>query len=313
MVATMNARRTTLIVAVVLALGTGWLTLTYLSNLQRQTNANSAPVDVVVAAQEIPARVPITAAMLGHVSRPISAVDPNTVRDPKQVIGALSLITIPAGASVTSAMIGHPNDVGLPVRMAPGMRAVSVQIDKVKGISGLVQPGDRVDIIAQAPKSNAAPPPAATILRGVRVLAIGDSLEYSSATPSPQEANATTVTFEVTPKQADLLVMADLNTTLRLALRSPKEPLNSEPTEALHWETAGTAPAPAPAGAVNAIADTALIKALTSNNGGQPQQHPDGWQSAHGSAPQGSSSDSPVRVIDGDHYAGSNGGAQSSP
>ncbi len=308
MVATMNTRRTTLIVAIVVALGTGWLLLTYLSNLQRQTNANSAPVTVVVAAQDIPARVPVTDAMLTRVSRPISAVDPNTVRDPKQIVGALSLITIPAGSSVTTAMVGHPSDVGLPVRMAPGMRAVSVQIDKVKGISGLIEPGDRVDIIAQAPKTNAAPPPAATILRGVRVLAIGDSLEYSSATPSPQEANATTVTFEVTPKQADLLVMADINTTLRLALRSPKEPVNSQPTEALHWETAASGPAPSTMGPTQpAIADAALMKALTVNNAPQPAAQ------THSSEQSFSNQGDGVKVIDGDHYAGSNGAGQSSP
>jgi Flp pilus assembly protein CpaB len=248
--------------------------------------------------------------MLDRATRPASAVEPNAVTDPKQIVGALSLITIPAGSSVTSAMIGHPNDVGLPVRLTPGMRAVSVQIDKVKGISGLIQPGDRVDVIAQAPKANNAPPKAATILRGVRVLAIGESLEYSSATPSPQEANATTVTFEVTPKQADLLVMADLNTTLRLALRSPREPINSEPTEALHWDTdggaGGSAQAGAPAAAAGAITDAALIKAFTQNN--NAQQHPEGWQSqAHGSGAQ-SLDDSGVKVIDGDHYAGAAGG-----
>jgi pilus assembly protein CpaB len=305
----MNARRTTLIVAVILALGTGWLTLTYLSNLQRQSNANSAPVQVIVAAQEIPARVPITAAMLARVTRPASAVDPNAVSDPKQIVGALSLITIPAGAGVTSAMIGHPSDVGLPVRLTPGMRAVSVQIDKVKGISGLIQPGDRVDVIAEAPKANAAPPPAATILRGVRVLAIGDSLEYTSATPSPQEANATTVTFEVTPKQADLLVMADLNTTLRLALRSPKEPLNSEPTEALHWESAGSAPDAAPVASAGAIQDAALIKAITQNTNA-PQQHPQGWQAPARESSAGTD-DGSVKVIDGDHYSGPGGAGQS--
>ena len=304
MVATMNARRTTLIVAVVLALGTGWLTLTYLSNLQRQTNANTAPVLVIVAAQEIPPRVPITEAMLARVSRPTSAVDPNAITDPKQVLGALSLITIPAGASVTSSMIGHPSDVGLPVRMARGMRAVSVQIDKVKGISGLVQPGDRVDIIAQPPKSSAAPPPAATILRGVRVLAIGDSLEYSSATPSPQEANATTVTLEVTPKQADLLVMADLNTTLRLALRSPKEPLNSEPAEALHFEGPDSAPAAAPVAAAPST-DSALLRALIQNTPA-PQPASGRGQSSGSNAPESS-----VRVIDGDHYTSAGGSGQS--
>ena len=310
MVATMNnTRRTTLIVAAIVALAAGWLLLTYLSNLQKQANANSAPVQVIVAAQEIPARVPITEAMLSRVSRPSSAVDPNAVTDPHQIVGALSLITIPAGSSVTASMIGHPSDVGLPVRLATGMRAVSVQIDKVKGISGLIQPGDRVDVLAQAPKTNNAPPNAAAILRGVRVLAIGDSLEYSSATPSPEEANATTVTLEVTPKQADLLVMADLNTTLRLALRSPKEPLNSYPTEALHWDAAGTAASgPAPAVASNAVTDAALIKAMTQNNG---PQHADGSAQAHASAASLPSDDGSVRVIDGDHYSVSTGGGQS--
>ena len=297
----MNNRRTTLIVAIVLAIGTGWITLNYLSSLQRQTNADSAPREVVVAAQQIPARVTITAQMLTHVSRPASAIDPNAIVDPRQAIGALSLITIPAGSSVTASMIGHPTDVGLPVRLKPGMRAVSVQIDKVKGVSGLIEPGDYVDVIADPPKSSAQPPPASAILRGVRVLAIGDSLEYSSATPSPQEANSTTVTLEVTPKQADLLVMADLNTTLRLALRSPKEPLNSEPVEALHFPgpisggAANTPPQSSPQTPVEAMA--MALKAVSGLRNAQ----------GGGGAPQADPPSSPVKVIEGDHYAGSAG------
>ncbi len=303
MAAALNARRSTLIVAVILALGTGWLTLQYLSGVQRQSSANGAPVQVVVAAQEIPARVPITPAMLTLASRPASAVDPNALTDVKQAVGALSLITIPAGSGVTGAMVGHPADIGLPVRLKPGMRAVSVQIDKVKGISGLVQPGDRVDVIAQAPKSDAAPPPAATILRAVRVLAIGDSLEYSSATPSPQEASAQTITLEVTPKQADLLVMADINATLRLALRSPKEAVNSAPAEALHFDSTGStagapaaaAPAPPPQPAV--ATDAALVRALALNGASAQRAEPGRRPAAITAAA------SPVKVIDGDHYA----------
>lgn len=292
----MNNRRTTLIVAVVLAIGAGWLTLNYLSSLQRQTNANSAPREVIVAAQDIPARVTITPQMLAHVTRPTSAVDPNAIMDPRQAVGALALITIPAGSGITSSMIGHPTDVGLPVRLKPGMRAVSVQIDKVKGVSGLVEPGDYVDVIADPPKAAAVPPPASAILRGVRVLAIGESLEYSSATPSPQEANSTTVTLEVTPKQADLLVMADLNTTLRLALRSPKEPLNSEPVEALHF------PGPVNAGGVSAPAPSSPIEAMAmamKDLAGAGKAN-----AAGGNARQADPPDSPVKVIDGDHYAG---------
>ncbi len=300
----MNTRRTTLIVAIVLALGTGWLLLNYLSSLQRQTNANSAPRTVVVAAQDIPARVTITPQMLTRVTRPTSAVDPNVISDPAQAVGALSLITIPSGSSVTTAMVGHPSDVGLPVRLAPGMRAVSVQIDKVKGVSGLIQPGDRVDVIADPPKAAAEPPPASAILRGVRVLAIGESLEYSSATPSPQEANSTTVTLEVTPKQADLLVMADLNTTLRLALRSPKEPLNSEPTEALHFPSGmgqGVVGGGAPAADSPVQAMALALKGLNPPHADPP--------SANAPASASPFDDSPVKVIDGDHYAGHGSGS----
>src|SRR5581483_10152047 len=110
----MNTRRTTLLVAILLAVGTGWLTLNYLSGVQRASNSNGVPREILVAAQEIPARAPITEAMLTRVSRPASAVEPDAISDPGRAIGALSLITIPAGATITDSKIGHPSDVGLP-------------------------------------------------------------------------------------------------------------------------------------------------------------------------------------------------------
>jgi len=263
----MTNRRTTLIVAVVLAALTGWLTLRYVSGMQQATQAAGAPREILVAAQEIPARVTITPAMLARTTRPASAVEPDAVNDPQRVVGALSLITIPAGSTITASKVGHPNETGLPVRLKPGMRAVSVQIDKVKGVSGLVEPGDRVDVIAVPARQGDAPPTAATILRAVRVLAMGDSLENTSATPSPQEMQSTTVTLEVTPKQADLLALADINTTLRLAARSPKEPANSMAPEALqfgsmHPQVVSNAPAQTNAPSAS---DALLMRALVND------------------------------------------------
>lgn len=257
----MKGRRTTILVAILLAIGTGWLTLNYLGQLQRQSQTAGAPRRVIVAATEIPARAPITRQMLAVVERPASAVDPDAVSNERAIVGQLALITIPAGATITSSKIGQPANAALPVRLQPGMRAVSIEIDKVKGVSGLLQPGDRVDVIAVPPKSGNQPPPAASILRGVRVLALGNTLEYSSATPSPNEQSSTTVTLEVTPSQADLLAMADINTTLRLALRSPREAPDSLRPEALRFpqsQPAGPVAAPAaPALAVAPVARTA--------------------------------------------------------
>lgn len=251
----MNVRRTTLFIAIILAIGTGWLTLSYLSSIKAQNADSSQTREVIVAASDIPARSPITADMLARAQRPASAVDPDAISDERQAVGSLALITIPAGGAISASKIGRAMQQALPVRLRPGMRAVSIAIDRVKGVSGLAQPGDLVDVIAVPPRASDAPPPAATILRGVRVLAIGDTLEYSQATPSPQEANSTTITLEVTPAQADILAMADVDTTLRLALRSPREKIDSKPPETLRFPAEQTAAAAPAAAAPAAAAD----------------------------------------------------------
>src|SRR5579871_811567 len=227
----MNIRRTTFLIAMILAVGTGWLTLTYLSSLRP---AGSAARAVVITTQEINARERITDAMVTKVMRPADTLQPDAISDPGQAVGALALITIPPGSQLTSSAIGTNVALALPVRLQPGMRAVSIPVDRVKDVSGLVQPGDRVDVIAiPPPKGNGPPAKAVTIFRGVRVLSVGNALEDPSATPSPEMQAAATVTLEVSPKQADLLAWADSNATLRLALRSPRESIRTEPVEEL--------------------------------------------------------------------------------
>ena len=243
----MNVRRTTLLIAIVLAVGTGWLTLTYLSALRPQANEQRA---VLIASQEIPARERITATMFTKEMRPAQALQPDAIADPTQAVGSLALITIPSGSQLTASAIGTNVAFALPVRLDPGKRAVSIAVDRVKDVSGLIQPGDRVDVIAIPPaRSNGPPPKAVTIFRAVRVLAVGNALENPSATPSPQEEQAATVTLEVTPAQADLLAWADSNSTLRLALRSPREAPRTEAVEQLTLaggSTGDAVPAAAP-------------------------------------------------------------------
>ncbi|MDQ2871879.1 MAG: RcpC/CpaB family pilus assembly protein, partial [Candidatus Eremiobacteraeota bacterium] len=97
---------------------------------------------------------------------------------------------------------------------------------------------DHVDVIAVPPRASDAQPQAFTILRDIEVMAMGSQLEVATATPPPGvDADPRTVTLEVTPHQADLLAMADLNSTLRLALRSPQEPARSQSAERLVFAT----------------------------------------------------------------------------
>jgi pilus assembly protein CpaB len=248
----MNTRRTTLLIAIILAIGTGWLTLTYLSSVKPAQNEQR---QVLIAAQEIPARSRIVDTMFRTEMRPTTALEPDSLNNGNQAVGSLALVTIPLGAQLTSSDIGSNVAFALPVRLQPGMRAVSIPVDRVKGVSGMILPGDRVDVIAIPPggSGGGGPPKAVTIFRGIRVLAVGNTLENAVATPGPDEQTAATVTLEVNPKQADLLAWADANSTLRLALRSPREAIRSEPTEELVLAgnaNAGPAAPPAPVPAV---------------------------------------------------------------
>lgn len=236
----MNVRRITIIAAVVFALGSSVLVLFFLNSFRQQNSPEVTMTPVLVANQNIPARIPISSNMFTVETRPRSKVDPDVLTDPKSVNGQLALIGMPAGSLLTASKIGTPADVGLSVRLKPGERAMSISVDAVKDVSGLVQPGDRVDILAQGPHVGNTVQPAATILRGILVLAMGVALETAGATPSPVAQNASTVTLAVTPKQADVLMTADENATLRLALRSPKESIRSESTEQLVYDTSAT-------------------------------------------------------------------------
>jgi pilus assembly protein CpaB len=241
-----NSRRITLIVAIVLAVTTGLLTLRYLNSVNQ--TAQVAVVEskpVVIASRDIPTRAKITPDMLTLVKRPANQVEPGAISDPHLAIGDVSLIAIPMNSTITDSKIGQPAAVGLTARIKPGMRAVTIPVDAIKSVNGLIQPGDRVDVLASVQKGSGDRPRTYAIIRGALVLALNSAIE-----PTPDESPAPgtsgnvpqTVTLGVTVQQADLLTVADLNTTLRLALRSPNEPLRAEAEEPLDFQDATPSP-----------------------------------------------------------------------
>lgn len=218
-------------VAALLALGTGWLTFTYLAGLNRPGPA-LAEREVVVADRDIPARVTISPAMLATVQRPADAVDPDALAHPESAVGSIARVTIPAGSAVTRSKLARAIDVGLTQRLERGKRAIAIPVDRVKAVANLIQPGDHVDVIALTHAAPGTAPKALTILRNVVVLAMGSTYESTGATPAP-DGFTSTATLEVTPQQAQLLALADVNTTLRLDLRKPDEPTGSRPPDHL--------------------------------------------------------------------------------
>ncbi len=237
----LDTRTIALSVAGVLALGTGVLTFNYLGSVSH-ANAPVAQRTVLIAAKAIPARATVTADMLGTAQRPSSAVDPDAYVVPASAVGGIAANDIPAGSQLTASKLLRAASSTFPARVGHGMRAVAIPVDRVKNVSNLVKPGDRVDVIAVTTPRNDQPPKAMTIIRAAKVLSIGQTIDAATttATPAPEtgQYGSATATLEVTPKQADLLALADLNATLRLALRPPNEPVRSQPIEKLSFPAA---------------------------------------------------------------------------
>ena len=116
----------------------------------------------------------------------------------------------------------RPGEQGFIVAsLAPGMRAVSMAVTQVSGVSGFVAPGDRVDVLLIHKVDDTSDKPVLTprqftetILTDLRLLAIEQVID--AATGKPKVGG--TVTLEVTPQQAEVDSLADAMGNLSLSL-----------------------------------------------------------------------------------------------
>jgi pilus assembly protein CpaB len=127
----------------------------------------------------------------------------------------VALFPVEVNEPVLATRITGPNQRGgLSALIEPGMRAVTVRVDDVKGVAGFILPGDRVDIVLtrNEDRTNSY---ADVLLQNVRVLGIDQLANASQENASVAKA----VTVEVTTEQAQKLVLAQGVGTLSLVLR----------------------------------------------------------------------------------------------
>lgn len=143
------------------------------------------------------------------------------------MVGAVVRRRLDIDQPVTVAQIIKPGQRGfLAAVLRPGMRAVTVEIDKVSGNSGLVFPGDHIDLILTLELKDADDRisrslASETILSDVRVIAMGQRVQsFATMDAEPDERPATTATLEVAPEHAERIHVAQELGRLALSLRS---------------------------------------------------------------------------------------------
>jgi pilus assembly protein CpaB len=151
----------------------------------------------------------LTAAHLGTGRVPVNALGPETLLAEKGLIGRVVKEAIPAGRPIRSNQL-YPLGQRPPLAVSSGMRAVSVSFSpRGSFVGGLLQKGQYVDVyltprLDNNQSSRLRDGVTVTLLTGVRVLAVGETPETESA----KSESANTVTLELTPEQANILILA---------------------------------------------------------------------------------------------------------
>ncbi len=222
----MSARSIILIAAaLLLTIGTIFVARSWLeANKRPAVTKAAAPVQtrVLVARTNLPVGTFVNEQHLRWQTWPDSNLPDSYLVEGRfkqqSLFGAVVRRSFAAGQPLIQSQLVKPGDRGfLAAVLQPGFRAYSINVTATTSIAGLVFPGDRVDLLlAHTLKGGGGGQVSETVLTNLRVLAIDQTVNDQTKTPRVGK----TVTFEVTPKQAEILAVVSGLGRLSLSLRS---------------------------------------------------------------------------------------------
>jgi len=180
--------------------------------------------NVVVAKTEIPLGGKITAEQLTLAPIPNGSAPQGAFRTLDQLVGRVAITPIGIREPVTTLKLAPEGmGAGLSAVIPEGYRAMTVKVDDVVGVSGFIMPGSFVDVVAvivPAASQNGAnqDPISKIVLQNIKVLASGAKIDSPENQREPTSVNA--VTLQVTPTQAEKLVLATSQGKLQLVMRN---------------------------------------------------------------------------------------------
>ena len=174
---------------------------------------------VSVAAVDLPWGTKLKQEMLKTVPFLKESLPPGYFSDPSALDGRVVIAQLKENEPVTESRLA-PNSVttgGVSAIVTPGKRAIAVKGDKVIGLSGFINPGNRVDVLVTLTDPRTKMEVTKLVLEKIPVLATGTEIkENKKGDPAPVDV----YTLEVTPEEGEKLTLASTKGRLQFALRN---------------------------------------------------------------------------------------------
>lgn len=215
----MRGRRSVIVaVALVLGIVAGGASYAFLHSVQQRAYNGAKLTDVYVANAPIGQGITGAAAVGGGLIKktqiPAKFEPAGAVTDLAAIQNEVATSNIPAGQVVVGGLFASPSTTaGTAAQDIPkGDVAITVSVDPVHGVAGLIQPGDQVDVLVTAANAETY------LYQNVPVLAVGTALvnrsqatvtaaQTPAAAPAPAPSS-NLITFAVPPDAAARIAFA---------------------------------------------------------------------------------------------------------
>jgi len=223
-----------IVISLLLAVAAAWVANRWLLAQTATRDVAPGTVPVATAALGIPLGTKIEARHVAVIQMLPDTAPEGAFPSAAAVEGKIALAEIMKGEILMAKRLaGQGQGSTLAAVVGENMRAVSVRVNDVVGVAGFLLPGNRVDVVAAYREGSDTH--SETVVQNVKVLAV----DQTAASDKNEPVVVRAVTLEVTPEEAEKLVLAEQRGSIQLALRNP---LDEGVTR-----MASKAPAPAPA------------------------------------------------------------------
>lgn len=183
-------------------------------------------LDVCIAKSKIGVGDTIKLENINLVPFPQENVPPDAITKLEDLQGRRAKSLIHPGVPILEGQLLAKGEKGEDVteHIPVGMRLAPVRVDNVSGVAGLVKPGDHVDVVVHLRENQTLgllSSKTITFLQNVKVLAVDDVFRRDN--DGQTAVIAKTISFVLTPEQAEMLTTASELGTIRLIMRRPDD------------------------------------------------------------------------------------------
>jgi len=201
--------------------------------LSRQVEAIEArskheTVDVVVAKIDIATGTRLGRENLAVRKVPVDFAQSGAVRpeDFARIDGKAIAFDVRGGEMIMWSQMEAQRAPTFSARLSPGQRAITVVVDEINSISGMLEPGDLIDLMFAVDQNGQKM--VVPLLQSVQVIATGQRVVDDLK--SGEKTHYATVTLNTTPDQAKNIIIARETGKLTALLRNPndREPIGKK-------------------------------------------------------------------------------------